>query len=110
MANRNFIRKNTVFEEEDWICERELELPCGQPLLEEWLFSIDKMDQVVVVKHSEGVDAGVAWETGAVDKSAEDGYARPIVNISISEKTSSGVEMLTVIFQTAKEDRKVKTN
>jgi hypothetical protein len=39
MANRKFRRKKTVCEEEeeDWFGERELELPCGQPLLEESL-------------------------------------------------------------------------
>jgi hypothetical protein len=43
------------------------------------------MDQVVVGQHA-AVDAGVAGETGAVDKSAEDGYARPDANISLSVK------------------------
>jgi len=38
MAKRNFRRKKAVCEEEaDWLGERELELPCGQPLLEESL-------------------------------------------------------------------------
>jgi hypothetical protein len=35
MANRNFRGKKTVCEEEDWLGERELELLCGQTLLEE---------------------------------------------------------------------------
>jgi hypothetical protein len=37
MANRNFRRKRTVCEQENWLGEKELELPCGQPLLEESL-------------------------------------------------------------------------
>lgn len=49
------------------------------------------------MKDTEGVDSCLAWEVGAVLKSAVERSAGPDANIRISKKTISEFEILTVI-------------
>jgi hypothetical protein len=64
------------------------------------------LDRVVLVQHAEGIYAGLGGEPGSVNKSILKMDMRSLRQTLVSlKKNSSGVEMLTVIFQITKEDR-----